>query len=120
MTLPMKTIVRPVGFPPVAETLPGAIERIVLNLNPEKIILFGSYAYGNPTPDSDVDLLVIMRTKAKDVDRYVAVSNLLYPRQFPVDILVKTPREIEKESRKKGNFFLREILTKGKVLYERI
>lgn len=118
-TLPIKTNVRPVGFPPVAETLPGAIERIVSELKPEKIILFGSYAYGNPTPDSDVDLLVIMKTKAKEIDRFVAVSNVLYPRQFPVDILVKTPREIDAESRKKGNFFLREILKRGKVLYER-
>jgi predicted nucleotidyltransferase len=118
-TLPIKTKVHPVGFPPVAETLPGAIDRIVSKLKPEKIILFGSYAYGNPTQDSDVDLLVIMNTKAKDVDRYVAVSNLLYPRQFPVDILVKTPKEIEAEARKKSNFFLREILKKGKVLYER-
>jgi uncharacterized protein len=115
----VKTNVGPVGFPPVAETLPGAIERIVSTLKPEKIILFGSYAYGNPTPDSDVDLLVIMKTKAKEIDRYVAVSNLLYPRQFPVDILVKTPKEIEAETQKKGNFFLREILNKGKVLYER-
>lgn len=115
----IKTNVRPVGFPPVAETLPRAIERIVSELKPEKIILFGSYAYGNPTPDSDVDLLVIMKTTAKEIDRYVAVSNLLYPRQFPVDILVKTPEEMEAETRKKGNFFLREILKKGKVLYER-
>ena len=119
-TLPIKTKVQPIGFPPVAETLPGAIARIVSELKPEKIILFGSYAYGNPTPDSDVDLLVIMKTKAKEIDRYVAVSNLLYPRQFPVDILVKTPKEIEAEFRKKGNFFMLEILTKGKVLYERI
>jgi uncharacterized protein len=117
--LPVKTNVRPVGFPPVAETLPGAIERIVSELKPEKIILFGSYAYGNPTPDSDVDLLVIVKTKAKEIDRYVAVSNLLYPRQFPVDILVKTPKEMEAEARKKGNFFMREILKKGKVVYER-
>jgi uncharacterized protein len=117
--LRIKTKVRPVGFPPVAETLPGAIEHLVSELKPEKIILFGSYAYGNPTPDSDVDLLVIMKTKAKEIDRYLAVSNLLYPRQFPVDILVKTPREVEAESRKKGNFFMREILTKGKVIYER-
>lgn len=117
--LPLKTKVRPVGFPPVAETLPGAIERIVSKLKPEKIILFGSYAYGNPTPDSDVDLLVIMKTRAKEIDRYVAVSNLLYPRQFPVDILVKTPKEVQEASRKKGNFFLHEILKKGKVLYER-
>ena len=118
-TFSVKTNVRPVGFPPVAETLPGAIQRIVSELKPEKIILFGSYAYGNPTPDSDVDLLVIMKTRAKEIDRFVAVSNLLYPRQFPVDILVKTPQEIEAEARKKGNFFMREILKKGKVLYER-
>jgi len=118
-TFSVKTNVRPVGFPPVAKTLPGAIERIVSELKPEKIILFGSYAYGNPTPDSDVDLLVIMNTKAKEIDRYVAVSNLLYPRQFPVDIVVKTPKEIEAEASKKGNFFMREILKKGKVLYER-
>ena len=115
----IKSNVRPVGFPPVRKTLPGAIKRIVSELRPEKIILFGSYAYGNPTPDSDVDLLVIMKTKAKEIDRYLAVSNLLYPRQFPVDILVKTPKEIEAAARKKGNFFLREILTKGKVIYER-
>lgn len=115
----VKTNVRPVGFPPVDETLPRAIERIVSELKPEKIILFGSYAYGNPTPDSDVDLLVIMNTNAKDIDRYVAVSNLLYPRQFPLDILVKTPKEIEVETGKKGNFFLREILKKGRVLYEK-
>jgi len=112
--------VRPVGFPPVARTLPGAIERNVSELKPEKIILFGAYAYGNPTPHSDVDLLVIMKTKARDIDRYVAVSNVLYPRQFPVDIIVKTPKEIEAEYKKKGNFFMREILTKGKVLYERL
>ena len=117
--LSIKTNVRPVGFPPVVETLPGAIARIVSELKPEKIILFGSYAYGNPTPDSDVDLLVIMKTRAREIDRYVAVSNLLYPRQFPVDILVKTPKEMEIEARKTGNFFLREILKKGRVLYER-
>lgn len=116
----IKSNVQPVGFPPVKKTLPGAIDRLVSELKPEKIILFGSYAYGNPTPDSDVDLLVIMKTRDKEIDRYVAVSNLLYPRQFPVDILVKTPKEIEKEKKKKGNFFLREILKKGKVLYERV
>ena len=116
----IRSKINPVGFPPVAKTLPGAIERIVSELKPEKIILFGSYAYGTPTPDSDVDLLVIMKTKAKEIDRYVAVSNLLYPRQFPVDILVKTPKEIKAEYKKKGNFFMREILTKGRVMYERI
>lgn len=113
------TRIQPTGFPPVSKTLPKAIRRIASKLKPEKIILFGSYAYGSPTPDSDVDLLVIMKTRAKQIDRYLAVSNLLYPREFPVDIIVKTPREIQAELKKKGNFFLREVLAKGKVVYER-
>ena len=116
----VKTKVRPIGFPPVAKTLPKAVKRLAANLKPDKIILFGSYAYGNPTPDSDVDLLVIMKTRAKEIDRFVAVSNLLYPREFPVDIIVKTPKEIEAELKRRGNFFWREILTKGKVIYERV
>ena len=117
----LETKMNPTGFPPVAETLPRAIERIVSALKPEKIILFGSYAYGTPTPDSDVDLLVIMKTKAREIDSIVAVSNLLDPREFPVDILVKTPQEVE-DALKGGTdngFFIRNILKKGKVLYDR-
>ena len=119
--LSIKTKVRPTGFPPVAETLPQAIKRIVVELKPEKIILFGSYAYGNPTPDSDVDLLVIMETKARDVDRYIEVSSLLHPRQFPVDIIVKTPKEVNEAmiGGKDNSFFIREIIKKGKVIYDR-
>lgn len=117
-TFRLKTKVQPTGFPPVSKTLPKAIGRIASELKPEKIILFGSYAYGTPTPDSDVDLLVIMNTRAKQIDRYLAVSNLLYPREFPVDIIVKTPQEIQAELGKKGNFFMREVLTKGRVVYE--
>jgi uncharacterized protein len=100
------------------ETLPRAIERMISELKPEKIILSGSY--GDSTPESYVDLLVIVKTKPKEMDRYVAASNLLYPRQLPVNILVKTPKEIKAASRKKGNLYLREILAKGKVIYERL
>lgn len=103
---------------PVSKTLPYAVNRIALALKPEKIILFGSYAYGHPTPDSDVDLLVIWDTKASSKDRYLSVSTLIVPRPFAVDILVRTPREIER-SLKKGDFFIEEITTQGKVLYER-
>ncbi len=103
---------------PVSETLPVAVERIVRELQPEKVILFGSYAYGTPTPDSDVDLLVIWETDAPGKERSWAVSRLLIPRPFPVDILVKTPQEVER-ALAKGDFFLREIMTRGKVLYER-
>ncbi len=115
----VKTDICPTGFPPVAKTLPKAIKRLVAELKPEKIILFGSYAYGNPTPDSDVDLLIIMKTRARPIDRYVTPSNALYPREFPVDIIVKTPRELQEEFKNRRNFFMREVLAKGKVIYER-
>ena len=103
---------------PVSETLPEAVQRIAQALRPDKIILFGSYANGTPTPDSDVDLLVVMNTTASSKERSWAVSKLLIPRPFPVDILVRTPKEI-KLALGKGDFFIEEIVTQGKVLYER-
>ena len=109
----------PVGLKvSVGKSLRPAIQRVVDELNPEKIIFFGSYAYGRPTPHSDVDLLVVLKTTASLKERSWKVSRLLLPRPFPVDILVKTPEEIEK-ALKSGDFFLREILTRGKVLYAR-
>jgi predicted nucleotidyltransferase len=103
---------------PVSKTLPEAIQRIVQTLNPERIILFGSYAEGTPSEDSDVDLLVIMETDASSKDRSWAVSRLLLPRPFPVDILVKTPQEID-QALQKGDFFIKDVISRGKVLYER-
>ena len=109
----------PVGLKvSVGKSLRPAIQKIVRELNPEKIVLFGSYAYGMPNPDSDVDLLVIMQTNASLKERSWAVSRLLLPRPFPVDILVKTPEEVEKALGAK-DFFLEEILTRGQVLYAR-
>lgn len=117
--LPIKTKVRPTGFPPVSKTLPQAVKRIASTLKPEKIILFGSYAYGNPTPDSDVDLLIIKDGDKKE--NHLAASMLLYPREFPVDIIVKTPQEVEEDLKggKDNSFFTREIVKKGKVVYDR-
>ena len=103
---------------PVGKSLRPAVRKIVQELDPEKIILFGSYAYGFPTPNSDVDLLVIMKTEASLKDRSWAVSRLLLPRPFPVDILVKTPHEV-RIGLENGDFFLKEIMTRGKVLYDR-
>jgi uncharacterized protein len=102
----------------VSATLPQAVERIARELQPEAIILFGSYAYGQPTPDSDVDLLVIWETELPHLERYLAVSQLLAPRPFPVDILVKTPKELA-QALASGDFFLKEIVSQGEVLYER-
>jgi len=83
-----------------------------------RVVLFGSYARGNYTVASDVDLLVIMETSAPPTERHLAVSRLLRPRPFPVDILVKTPEEV-RCALDEGDFFLGEILNHGRVLYER-
>ncbi len=119
MLIELPAHLAPRGMPPIAETLPLAIEKLIREVNPEKIILFGSYAYGNPTPDSDVDLLVIVRPKPGETrrERYLRVALALIPRQFPTDIIVHTPEEIEQ--RLEHSFFLREILSKGKILYAR-
>lgn len=103
---------------PVNVSLPVAVSRIAARIQSIKIILFGSYAHGNPTPDSDVDLLVIVDSEASPRERSWAVSRLLLPRPFPVDILVKTPQEIQK-ALDEGDFFIQEIINQGIVLYDR-
>lgn len=82
----------------------------------ERVILFGSYAQGNPTADSDVDLLVIGPFKGRSVDKSVEIRMKLRP-QFPVDILIRTAEKLRQRI-KMGDCFMREILEKGKVLYE--
>lgn len=107
----------PTGFDkPVEETLPAVVERIAQELKPEKIVLFGSYARGEQTPDSDVDLLVIMETDESHVDRALAVSRLIDPRPFPTDIVVRTPDEVQRAFDRK-EFFIPHILVEGRVLY---
>jgi predicted nucleotidyltransferase len=92
--------------------------RIVEAFNPQKIILFGSHAYGQPTPDSDVDILIVMESQERPTERAVKVSRLLRPRPFPLDILVRTPDEI-RHRLKIGDHFIQEIIYRGKILYER-
>jgi uncharacterized protein len=105
------------GFVPVTtEILDEITHRIVTALHPQRILLFGSYAYSQPTPDSDVDLLVILETDQKPADRQVAVSRLIRPRPFPVDILARTPEEME-EALHRQDPFIRDILDRGRVLY---
>jgi predicted nucleotidyltransferase len=82
----------------------------------ERVILFGSYARGRATADSDVDVLVIGPFKGRAVDKSVEIQMKLQP-QFPVDILVRTPEKVRQRI-EMGDCFMREILEKGKVLYE--
>src|SRR5438445_10147831 len=89
--------------------------QIAKRFHPEKIILFGSYAYGKPHAESDVDLLVIM--PASDVVNQAIRIDLAFERPFSLDLIVRTPRQIERGLRE-DDWFLREIMEKGKVLYE--
>lgn len=90
--------------------------QIAKQFHPNKIILFGSYAYGKPTEDSDVDILVIMPFEGKGAHKATEILLATDPR-FPIDLIVRTPKQI-KTRIKLGDFFLREITEKGKVLYE--
>ena len=92
--------------------------QIAKQFNPHKIILFGSYAYGVPTEDSDVDILVIMPFEGRNPQKATEIWMATKPK-FPIDIMVRKPAEIKKRLRM-GDFFLREITEKGKVLYEAV
>lgn len=90
--------------------------RIAEAFRPERIILFGSYAYGRPTLDSDVDLLVVMPHEGKSWDAAARIRGTVRPR-FPVDLVVRTPQKL-RERLAMGDVLLREIVTRGTVLYE--
>jgi len=92
-------------------------EQIVARFNPERIILFGSYAQGEPTNDSDVDLLVIMRFDGKPVRMAIEILKAL-DYSFPIDLLVRCPEDIER--RYQGyDPLIRQAVNHGKVLYAR-
>jgi predicted nucleotidyltransferase len=88
--------------------------QVAERFHPDKIILFGSYAYGTPHADSDVDILVIMAAR-NELDQAVRIS-LAVEAPFPLDIIVRTPRKLAWRL-KEGDWFLREVVSQGKVLY---
>lgn len=93
--------------------------QIAERFHPEKIILFGSYAYGKPTGDSDVDLLVVMNTNERSqIKRCLPVMRAITSRDFATDVIVRTPTEID-ESLSRGSSFIHDVVTRGRVLYER-
>jgi predicted nucleotidyltransferase len=82
---------------------------------PDKMILFGSHAYGTPHADSDVDILVVMPTR-NELDQACRISVMIDP-PFPLDIVVRTPANMAWRLAE-GDSFLREVTSQGKVLYE--
>jgi len=100
------------------EVISKIVEKITKDYNPKKIILFGSYATGHPTEDSDIDLFIIKNTEKRPTDRWIEVKKLLWDieKDIPISPLVYTEEEV-KERLKIKDFFVREILEKGEVLY---
>lgn len=89
---------------------------IVREFAPLQVILFGSYAYGTPTEDSDVDLLVVMDIPESETSRQASEIRQRIPRRFGMDLLVRSPEEIAYRI-SHNDWFLREITEKGEVLY---
>lgn len=93
-------------------------EKIQMQYRPDKIILFGSYAWGKPTKHSDIDLFIIKKTKKRHIDRSVQIRKILNEENgiFALDPIVYTPDETRQRI-KIGDDFIRKIMTEGVVLY---
>jgi predicted nucleotidyltransferase len=94
------------------------VRRIVGSVQPEKIILFGSHAYGRPHTDSDLDILVVMESDLPRYKRAVPIYRALAGLLIPKDVLVYTPQEIESWSAV-SQAFITTVLKRGRVVYEK-
>jgi predicted nucleotidyltransferase len=97
-------------------TISAFARKVAEQFHPNKIILFGSYAYGKPTEDSDVDVLIVMPFRGRNPEKATEIWKATRPK-FPIDIMVRKPSEL-RQRLKMGDFFFRDIVEKGKVLYE--
>lgn len=114
MTIDVPTIDQRTRIPQTA--IDEIVQKIVEKFQPQKIVLFGSYARGNPHPESDVDLLVVMETPLKESRQSLEIRHYLGV-MFGLDLVVYTPRRLQ-ERLEMGDWFLRDILKDGQVVYE--
>ncbi|MBA3063153.1 nucleotidyltransferase domain-containing protein [bacterium] len=98
------------------EEINEVIDRIVKNINPEKIILFGSYASGNPSEDSDLDILIVKEMRIPRYKRTREVKKHLRGMKIPIDVIVYTKKEI-KEWEDTKTAFINQAIKQGKILY---
>ncbi len=104
--------------PGTAGAVQAIVNRLVAGYTPQKIVLFGSYAYGEPNQDSDIDLLIIKETSERFPERLDSVRRLAtgtHP-HIPFEVIVLTPDEV-KQRLMAGDQFIAEIIQKGQVLY---
>jgi uncharacterized protein len=97
------------------DTINLIAEKIAEEFHPERIVLFGSHAYGTPSTYSDVDLLVVMPQNGSSLGQAAEILRRVRA-PFALDILVRTTEQIEQRL-SWGDRFIHEILTRGKVLY---
>ncbi len=90
-------------------------KRIAEKFDVEKIILFGSYAYGKPKKNSDVDFLVVMNTREKHYEVRYRIYSLLADLEAPVDIVIRNPEQVKSAPRSR-DWFLQDIVSKGRVI----
>lgn len=95
------------------------VKKIVKAIDPEKIILFGSYARGDNKKDSDLDLFIIKDGEHNSRDMTSNVRDLLWGRRFPVDLFVRKSEEVRRRLEIGDHFYLYHIFKDGKVLYEK-
>ena len=102
----------------IRQVIRDVVAKLVAQYAPRRVILFGSYAYGQPSPYSDIDLLIIKDTDKRPIDRWMEVKRLLRDprRTISISPLVYTPGELEWRLAIK-DFFIQEVLDKGEVLY---
>lgn len=98
------------------EVIQELCDKIFEEFHPEKIVLFGSYAYGKPREHSDVDLLVILPFEGSPFRKSLEILNKVDPR-FPIDLLARTPADTIRRYRQ-GDPLIKEALDKGAVLYD--
>jgi len=97
--------------------LQQAVERIATRFHPDKVILFGSRARGQDGPDSDADLLIVMRVDGSKRQQAVQIDLALEGIPIPIDLVVVTPEDVERHRETMGTI-IREAVREGKVLYE--
>lgn len=97
-------------------TIQDLAQRIGRDFHPERVVLFGSYAAGTPHEGSDVDLLVVMPFEGRRARKAYEILRALNT-HVPLDIVLRTPKEV-RERIAWNDFFLKEIVKKGEVLYE--